>query len=109
MEVFYIPRDPRTRKIRFLTGIPDKIKRRISETDWNNIITEINEKLVTKISIISILSNLLIIPILFFNNRNLDKEIINYLESKNTVLRKRGIYICSPSITQYLELKVIVY
>lgn len=110
MHAIYIPKDPRTEKVRYLTGVPDLLENKISQEDWDNTIDEINQIIdqCSIISFVSVIYNLLVIPLFFVQNTNLENNIQKYLKYKNTILNKYGIYICHPKICNYNELRVII-
>lgn len=110
MQVFYIPRDPRTEKIRFLTGHPEILKNIVNEKLWDETITEINliiEKS-SKLDMISVFYNLLVIPIFFMKNDRVEKSLHKYLKYRNNLLVKFGVFICHPKANQYTGLRCVL-
>lgn len=110
MHAIYIPKDPRSEKIKYLTGLPDVLENRISEEDWDTTINDINHIIdqCSVISFASLIYNLLIIPFFFVKNTNLENNLEKYLQYKNSILNKCGIYVCHPKICHYNELRVVI-
>lgn len=110
MAVIYIPRDPRTKSIKFLTGQPESLKDIISVSEWITTIEEINEVIEksNKLEIFSLVCNILVIPLFFVKKYKMEENLHKYLKYKNGILIESNVFICHPKASQYNELRVII-
>lgn len=111
MTVIYIPRDPRTKDIKFISGYNIQLLGPyIDEKEWNKTIDEINTliNLLSKIDTITILCNIFVFPIFFMKSKKLDDDVFKYLKYKNNILSKFGIFICHPKACEYNELRIVL-
>ncbi|EPR79568.1 hypothetical protein SLOPH_2402 [Spraguea lophii 42_110] len=92
METIFIPRDPRSDNVKFIEKRPKILEQRITEDFWTKIIGFLNEFI--KYSYIRSLRN---------------KKIRKYLYRLNKILLIKKIFICDPSVNNFLELKIILY
>ena len=107
--IFRIPKDPRSNKIIFLTGMPYVLKGRIDDEEWIKTIDDLNSIIANRESpsFTNFVNILLIIPVIF-DSLGFEKDVQKYLMKVNRKLESKGIYIRDPSMNSFTELEVVI-
>ncbi|KAH9410635.1 hypothetical protein HK407_12g17660 [Ordospora pajunii] len=103
-----VPRDPRTKKIAFVSEMPKMLAGRVDGDTWAKIVSELNKILqdAEPVSFLSFLKTVLVFPLLIGRRKSVFDAVDAYLECANLYLKSCGICILHPGIHQYIELEL---